>query len=97
VAWSGADLTGIVSLRDSCKARDARQVLWLGEGCAKGFLVFFNPASFRSRLHLSRHLSTLRILFPEPSATVVLGFVGFRWILVVEEGIRGFRLVGFRE
>jgi hypothetical protein len=34
VQWLGAEriLTGIVSPRDFCEAREAQQVLWLGEG-----------------------------------------------------------------
>jgi hypothetical protein len=88
VAWSGADLTSIVSLRDSCEAREARQVLWRGEGCAKGLSVFFNPASFLQPIApLSPSFHT-----PHPiSGASRDGHAGFRWILVAEEGIRGFK------
>jgi hypothetical protein len=67
VAWSGADLPGIVSLRNSYKVREARQVLWLGEGCEKRFSVFFNPVSFLSRLHLPR-ISPLSPSFHTPNS-----------------------------
>jgi hypothetical protein len=37
VQWLGAEriLTGIVSPRDSCEAREAQRMLWLGEGLCK--------------------------------------------------------------
>jgi hypothetical protein len=37
VQWLGAEriLTGIVSPRDSCEAREAYRMLWLGEGLCK--------------------------------------------------------------
>jgi hypothetical protein len=94
VAWSGVDAVGIISLRDSCEAREAQQVLWLGEGCAKRFSFSFNPASIRSRL-LPPRTSPLSPSFhtshPSPGVSCIrfdhAGFVGFRFEDLLKGGV----------
>jgi hypothetical protein len=67
VAWSGVDLTGIVSPRDSCEAREAQQVLWLGEGVHNALLGLLQSGFISQQIALSSDLTSLAI-FPHSAS-----------------------------